>query len=475
MSNPHPPNASGTVSDCVIDLMNRLRAGTTPAILVSLLTKMANNCADGSVTLPDQMRRLCCNNMSIEEALSILRNNRPPAPGTVKPLSKNTPLSYIARDIGNSLNNSGSFNVEPEVAVPIIKKYMTVRDDSVVGICVIFTSTFCINTIGSDHNNEIAAHIVASILIDENSAKHQNRNKVLDPRFAFVGVNNSQHKQYGNMTVIVYSKGVIGPPTSPARAPLPPRAPPPRTPGGASRPAPPPPSPGGGRTDETHTITKVSESPDKLAYVMELCNLTPEEFAKAELVKKGVFVVLRHSGREQMWRMPFPLPNVSSISAYCHESDGVAGRTSTLMLKIMKELTDVPGGKIVDVVSENLVVPTNPSVPPKVRPQIKLKSSSAESIEASLGVCSSDVHVNVKLTRTEVARSNVLFEFQFQEPTASGGTKTLKGNQTVRLPFVCSKNDINIALEGGGLNIRIHAPKPTPFDPNEQEQVISHA
>ena len=295
-----------------------------------------------------------------------------------------------------------------------------------------------------------------------------------------IGVYNGPHKQYDNVTVLVYAQTVTAGPMTPTRTPPPPKAPPPRTPGGRRPAGAPPASPaaggaGAGRAEDTHTITKISETPDKLAYTIELCHLTSAELATAELVKKGSFVVLRRDGHEQMWRMPFPLPSMSTVTAYCQESDSVAGRSSYLMLKIAKELTDVPGGKVVEVVADNAVVPTNPSVPPKVRPQIKLKNSTAELIEASLGVCSSDVHVNVKLIRTEVARSNVQFEFQFQEPTASGNMKTLKGNQTVRLPFVCSKADITVALEDGTLNIRIHAPKPLPFDPNDEEQPIARA
>ena len=205
---------------------------------------------------------------------------------------------------------------------------------------------------------------------------------------------------------------------------------------------------------------------------MELCPLTPEQFAASELVKKGTFVVLRRDGREQTWRLPFLLPGVSSVKAYCQVSESSPEKTSVLMLKITKALSDVPGGKQVEVVGENVVVPTNPTVPPKVRPQIRLSGSSSDRIEASLGVCSSDVHVNVKLVRTEVARSNVLFEFQFQEPTAAGGLKTLRGNQTVHLPFVCSRDDIHIALENGVLFVRISAPKVQPFNPMDDEMQI---
>jgi len=373
--------------------------------------------------------------------------------------------------------------------MPIISKHLVARDNAVIGLSIVFTSTTCINSYGSDHNSEIAAHIVSSILIDESSPKRLNRAKVLDPRFCFVGVYNGPHKQYGNMTVIVYSQNVNTVATSPARAPPPlkssasarhPIPPPPHSPlpaapvpaSSATAAAPTASSP---KPEDTHTITKISETPDKTAYTMELCPLTHEELESALLVKKGSFVVLRHGGRDQMWRMPFPLTSVSSITAFCQESESEPEKT-LLMLKISKALSDAPDGKLVEIVSENIVVPTNASVPPKVRPQIKLKTSTAECIEAYLGVCSSDVHVTVKLVRTEIARSNVQFEFQFQEITASGNMKTLRGNQTVRLPFVSSKDDIQITLEeDGSLDVRIQAPKPLPFNPSEEEEPISRA
>jgi len=546
MSTPH----TATVSDSVIELINRLRTGNISPNLFGLLGAMAGNCSDGTVTLPNQMRRLCLSNANIEEAFNLLRSNNPSPSGPLKALAKSMPLTCIARDVGLQLNASGGHVIEPAKIMPIINKYIAARDDGAMGVSVVFTSQMCIDMFGNERNHDIAAHIVSSLLIDESSPKHSNRNKIYDPRYLYIGVFNGSHKAYGNMTILVYSKTVsttMGPaaarpgavstapgarpagPTSPGSRPAGAAAAAPRPAGGVASPAtrpagarpPPPRSPAGphppvpsgaGSTpaaatsspatsatptspaaaapaasagapaagaaassaDDTHTITKISETPDKQAYTMELCHLTPEEFANATMLKKGAFVVLRHAGREQMWRMPFPLPKVSAISAYCQEADTPNGHTSTLMLKIAKELSDVPGGKIIDVVAENTVVPTNPTVPPKVRPQIKLKSSSAESIEAWLGVCSSDVHVNVKLVRTEVARSNVLFEFQFQERTAAGTFKMLKGNQTVRLPFVCSKADITMALEEGVLNIRIHAPKPTPFDPNEKEEIIAH-
>ena len=477
---------TSAVCDSIIDQINALRAGGSPAVLVSLLTLMANNCADGTVTLPHKMRRLCCSNINIEEAFSLVKNNKPRPGNQAKSLAKSSSLNNIARDIGTQLNTSGSFRIDHDRAMAIINKYLTPRDNAVIGLSVIFTSSHCINMTGAERNVDVAAQILSSILIDETSPKHQNRANVFDPRFGFVGVYNGPHKQYDNVTVLVYAQTVTSGPMTPSRAPPPPKVPPPRTPGGRRPAAAPPVSPpsatpataagaSAGRAEDTHTITKISETTDKLSYTIELCHLTAAELAAAALVKKGSFVVLRHEGREQMWRMPFPLPSISAISAYCQESDSVAGRSSYLMLKIAKELTDVPGGKIAEVVAENAVVPTNPSVPPKVRPQIKLKNSTSDLIEASLGVCSSDVHVNVKLIRTEVARSNVQFEFQFQEPTASGNMKTLKGNQTVRLPFVCSKADITVALEDGTLNIRIHAPKPSPFDPNDEEQPIAHA
>jgi len=474
---------TSAVCDSLIDQINALRAGGSPAVLVSLLTAMANNCSDGTVTLPHKMRRLCCSNVNIEEAFTLVKNNKPRPGGPVKSLVKSQPLNNVAREIGTQLNTSGSYRIEHDPAMAILNKHLTVRENSLIGLSVVFTSSHCINMTGVERNIDIAAQILSSILVDESSPKHQNRANVFDPRFGFIGVFNGPHKQYDNVTVLVFAQSVTAGPMTPSRAPPPPKAPPPRTPGGR-RPAPPPATPpsgtgagaaGTGRAEDSHTITKISETPDKLAYTIELCHLTTAELVAAELVKKGSFIVLRHEGHEQMWRIPFPIPNMSAVSAYCQESDGVAGRSSYLMLKITKELTGVPGGKIVEVVADNAVVPTNPSVPPKVRPQIKLKNSTSELIEASLGVCSSDVHVTVKLIQTEVARSNVQFEFQFQEPTASGNMKTLKGNQTVRLPFVCSKSDITVGLENGSLNIRIHAPKFTPFDPNDPEQPIQHA
>jgi len=564
MSCPH----ATTISDHVINLMNRLRKGEIPAFLLGLLSEMEGNCGEGAVTLPGRMKRLCCSNSCVEEAYQLVKNNKPLPDSPRKPLVNSMPLSSIARDIGNQLHASGAYTVDPNMVMPIINKYLVARDNALIGLSIVFTSTLCINSYGTDHNADIAAHIISSILIDESSPKRLNRAKVLDARFCYVGVFNGPHKTYGNLTVIVYAQSVSTHPTSPARA-----APPPLKSGNRPPlPTPPPPaaptvgspsasqslassavtdstlaasdmsldsslaassvppkdtetketsdestpaetaqkesttpeaadgctplgtstagvaSPAGtssssassttstSTTEETtHTITKISESADKTAYTMELCPITYEELETAELVKKGSYVVLRHGGREQMWRMPFPLPSAKSISAYCDDGDGSneKGKT-TLMLKIGKDLTDVPGGKVVELVSEGIKVPTNPSVPPKVRPQIKLKTSTADNIEATLGVCSSDVNVNIKLVRTEIARSNVLFEFQFQERTNSGNMKTLKGNQTVRLPFVCSKNDINVSLEeNGSLSVRIQAPKPLPFNPNEVEDPIS--
>jgi len=454
MSSPH----ATTISDHVIDIINQLRAGSVPENLLELLSEMANNCGDGAVILPERMKRLCCSNTCVEEAYELVKNNKPATDVTRKPLANSMPLCSIARDIGTHLHTTGGYHVDANMALPIISKYLVARDNAVIGLSIVFTSTLCINSFGSDHNADIAAHIVSSVLIDESSPKHLNRAKVLDPRFCFVGVYNGPHKQFGNMTIIVYSQTVNANPVSPARAPPPPRS---SRPAGGSSPKP----------EDTHTITKISETADKTAYTMELCPLSHEELQSAQLVRKGSYVVLRHGGSEQTWRMPFPLPPVSSINAYCQETEGA--EKPMLMLKIAKELSDVPNGKQMEMVAENFVVPTNPSVPPKVRPQIKLKTSTPERIEASLGVCSSDVHVNVKLVRTEVARSNVLFEFQFQEPTASGGMKTLKGNQTVRLPFVCSKDDITVALEDGCLIVRIQALKPLPYDPSEEEQTIT--
>jgi len=458
MSSPH----ATTIGDHVIDLLNRLRAGTVPENLLHLLQEMVNNRGDGAVSLPEKMKRICTNTACIEEAFELVKNNTPAADGARKPLANSMPLCSIARDIGTHLHSTGGFHVDAGMAMPIISKYLVARDNAIIGMSIVFTSTMCINSYGSDHNSDIAAHIISSLLIDEASPKHLNRAKVFDSRFCFVGVYNGPHKQFGNMTVIVYAQTVSANPTSPARAPAPVRTSV-HAGKGASSPKP----------EDLHTITKITENAEKTAYNMELCPLSKEEFGGAELVKKGSYVILRHGGNEQTWRLPFPLTSLSSVTAQCVEVEGAD--KPMLSLKVGKELTDVPGGKLIEVVSENVVVPTNPSVPPKVRPQIKLKTSTAESIEASLGVCSSDVHVNVKLVRTEVARSNVLFEFQFQEATASGAMKTLKGNQTVRLPFVCSKEDIVVALEDGSLNVRIQAPKPAPFDPSEDEQPINRA
>jgi len=84
-----------TIADSVIDILNCLRAGKVPETLLDLLTEMANNCGEGAVVLPERMKKLCCNSACVEEALQLVKNNKPATDIPRKPLANSMPLTSI--------------------------------------------------------------------------------------------------------------------------------------------------------------------------------------------------------------------------------------------------------------------------------------------------------------------------------------------------------------------------------------------
>lgn len=293
------------------------------------------------------------------------------------------------------------------------------------------------------------------------------------------------HKRYGSVTVVLYGRGVAGKAhTPPASAPPPPRRTPPQ-PHAHQKTAPPPPPhrahppahrPGGpagakakaGRDDEVVPIAKISESADKTSYTAELGAIAPSDRAGAQLVKKGAFVVLRCGGHEKRWCVPFAVREVSSLSARWRDA-AEPGQPQTLVLTIKKEPVAGPES---EAVAEGLLVPADPGVEQRTRPQVRLRSTTAERVEAYLNGSWVDVRVGVKLLHQEPARSLLRFEYLFHEPTPAGPIKPLRGNQTVRLPYPCAAADVAAEVKDGVLVVSAKPPRPAPYDPALPEQPI---
>ena len=177
------PATKSTISDIVIETVNRLRAGEAPEDLVALLTEMRDNCrADVPVTSVGGVMHRHAVLADIEAARAAVLS-----PGAARPaLAKSVPLCVVAHDIAVHLNTNATHVLDAATVLGLAGKHLVARDDPVLATSGVFTSGTCLRICGDGNHAAAARHIVASLLIDDCSPQHTSRAKLYDPRFSFV-------------------------------------------------------------------------------------------------------------------------------------------------------------------------------------------------------------------------------------------------------------------------------------------------
>ena len=497
------PAAKSTISDIVIETVNRLRAGEVPADVAALLAEMRDSCrADAPVASVGGVMHRHAVRADLEQACAAVQARGAALP----PLAKSVPLCAVAHDIAVHLNTNATHALDAATVLAIAGKHLVPRDDPVLAASVVYTSGTCLRICGDGNHAAAARHIVASLLIDDCSPQHTSRAKIRDPRFSFVcgpsfwsllslfgffffffcilttlrvlcapasqiGAYSGQHKLYGNVTVLVYASTV----TPRAPMPVPPRTPPPRPPVASTSAAPSAPSTPLGTTSSTGSgaagtpervcpVAKVALTADKTAAVMELCPCTAAELACTTLVRKGGRIVMRHGARERCWRVPFALTADAAMSARCRETALPDGSSSYTMLEVAIACGTA---QTVERVADDVLVPASTAAGAGATPAFRLKTSTARGLEAYMAACRVDVRVAVSIVRLENAPAQLEFRFAFRQRKPDGTLKGMTGKQNMRLLFECRKDDVHVALHDAVLTVSIRpaVPPANPADP----------
>lgn len=284
-----------------------------------------------------------------------------------------------------------------------------------------------------------AQDAILQFLVDDGVAGRPNRGKMLDPTFTVVGVHCGPHKAFGNATSVIYAQEFLE--------------------GAAAL-----------RADTQIASTKVTESAAKDAYVADLGPF-PAPGASIVIVKKGPFVVMRTKREgelsEQRWRLPFATA-ASAITAKNAE-----GR---LVLNITKQIVTDEAKRAGVPVVEARKLAAAPGAAPESRPQVKLGPNTSERITATVEATAVEATVHIKLVQEEAARTNVVFDFEFREVSAEATgtvTRAVKSGQTIKLPFVVTRENITTELTDAHVRIFVSAPTAIPFDPDAREEPLT--
>ena len=287
--------------------------------------------------------------------------------------------------------------------------------------------------------------VVAQCIIDDGNSARSNRSKIFDPKYTVVGIYCAPHRQYGNVTSIVFSQ------------------------------------------DYTSASTVVSDNARIIAlrfteegesYVAESSATALVDCAHSEIervYKKGShFVVVRYkeSGFEQKYRLPFSVP-AQAIAVQKISSDTLKFSVSKDGLKSAGEWGS---DKEVSVASECKIRP-DPKSANNTRPVVKLGPNAHDYMKISVEPPKTGATVSVKVKREDVLLTSVIFVFNFDDPvdaeSESGTKRVVTSTQTIKIPFIVSPENFVMGESSPSLFVTVIELSKTKYDPDAKEEDIT--
>lgn len=284
--------------------------------------------------------------------------------------------------------------------------------------------------------------VVAQCIIDDGNTSRSNRSKLFDPNYTTVGTYCAPHRQYGNVTSIVFSQDY----TSASSL----------------------------VSDNTRIITpRFTENGD--AYTAESSAIVLVDCAYGEVervYKKGShFVVVKYkeSGFEQKFRLPFAVP-AKKISVKRAADDTIVFSVSKKDLEEVGECKSEDATTIVN----NCKLQPNTSESSPSKPTIKFGPNAHDYIKISVESPKNGVTMSMKTKREDALTTSIIFEFNYEEADDANNTKKIvTSTQTIKIPFVVPAENFTTNESTDTLFVVVVELSKIKFDPNAEEEDIA--
>ena len=284
--------------------------------------------------------------------------------------------------------------------------------------------------------------VIAQCIIDDGNAARSNRAKIFDPKYTVVGTYCAPHRQYGNVTSIVFSQDYTS-----ASAVI---------------------------SNNARIIApRFRESYD--AYIAESSAIVLVDCPHGEIervYKKGshfVVVKFKESGFEQKFRLPFNVP-AQAISVRKTADDTII---FTVAKKDLEEAGEWGSDEVKTIVSKCTLQP-NTKTTAYSKPAIKLGPNAHDYIKLSVEPPKSGMVMSMKVKRESTLETSIIFSFKFEENDGSSDIKkAVTSTQTMKIPFVIGPENFSTEESTDSLFVATIELSKIKFDPNAEEEDIT--
>lgn len=284
--------------------------------------------------------------------------------------------------------------------------------------------------------------VIAQCIIDDGNSSRSNRSKIFDPKYTIIGTYCAPHRQYGNVTSIVFSQDYTS-----ASAVV---------------------------SDNARIIApRFAEEGD--AYVAKSSAIVLVDCPHGDIervYKKGshfVIVKYKESGFEQKFRFPFNVP-ASAISVTKTPDDTII---FTVLKKDLEEAGECASDELVTVVSKCKLQASTKSTAP-TKPAIKFGPNAHDYIKVSVEPPKYGMTMSLKLKREDTLVTSLVFVFKFEESDSSSSSKkTITSTQTMKIPFIISPENFSTNESTDSLFVAAIELSKIKYDPCAEEEDIA--
>lgn len=284
--------------------------------------------------------------------------------------------------------------------------------------------------------------VIAQCIIDDGNSARSNRAKLFDPKYTVVGTYCAPHRQYGNVTSIVFSQDYTS-----ASAVV---------------------------SNNARIIApRFTEGDD--AYTAESSAIVLVDCPHGEIdrvYKKGshfVIIKFKESGFEQKFRLPFNVP-AQAISVRKTADDTIIFSVSK---KDLEEAGECGSEDMKSIVSKCKLQPSTKGTGSS-KPAIKFGPNAHDYIRLSVEPPKSGMTMSAKVKRESTLETSIIFSFKFEESDSSGDTKrAITSTQTVKIPFVVGPENFSTEESTDSLFVAKIELSKIKFDPNAEEEDIT--